>query len=221
MGQRVLLTGGSGMIGGLVLASALADSAVEEVVCLVRRPLEWTHAKLSQVVVKDFLNLAAYEELNAPFDMIFHCQGVYTGAVDAATFEAVTVDYAVAIAERILPTSKEGCFCLFSAMGADRSGTAKAVFARTKGLAETKLAIMGFARLHCFRPAYIYPVTPRKEPNLMYQISRFLYPAIRLLGPKYTIRSDQLASAMYNVGRHGGKREIYENEQIRVRGQSI
>jgi hypothetical protein len=33
---------------------------------------------------------------------------------------------------------------------------------------------LGFPRTHLFRPGYIYPVTPRTEPNLSYRAFRAL-----------------------------------------------
>ena len=38
-------------------------------------------------------------------------------------------------------------------------------FARYKGEAEKALLAAGFSSAYIFRPAYIYPVEPRKEPN--------------------------------------------------------
>jgi hypothetical protein len=50
-------------------------------------------------------------------------------------------------------------------------------FARYKGEAEKTLLSAGFPRIYIFRPACIYPVEPRKEPNLSYRLLRELYPA--------------------------------------------
>jgi hypothetical protein len=91
-------------------------------------------------------------------------------------------------------------------------------FARYKGAAESALLDMGFPRVHIFRPGYIYPVTPRKEPNLMYTISRFLYPLVRRLYPNIGIPSENLAAAMVHAGLYGtGEIEnpILENKDIR------
>ena len=53
---------------------------------------------------------------------------------------------------------------------------------------------------YCFRPAYIYPVHKRKEPNFMYTLSRALYPLIRLFGKNVSIKSTQLARASMSFG---------------------
>ena len=75
-------------------------------------------------------------------------------------------------------------------------------FAPYKGEAEKALLAAGFPRVYIFRPAYIYPVEPRKDPNLSYRIP-----------------ADDLARAMVDVavretGKPGGL--ILENRDIRA-----
>ena len=50
-----------------------------------------------------------------------------------------------------------------------------------------------------FRPAYIYPVEPRKEPNFSYRLLRGIYPVFRVLFPTQVIPADDLARAMVDV----------------------
>ena len=90
-------------------------------------------------------------------------------------------------------------------------------FARYKGEAENALLAAGFPRVYIFRPAYIYPVEPRKEPNFSYRFLRSIYPAFRLLFPSQVIRADDLARVMVDVAVRGaGEREslIFENRDI-------
>jgi uncharacterized protein YbjT (DUF2867 family) len=56
-------------------------------------------------------------------------------------------------------------------------------FARYKGEAENALLASGFASVYIFRPAYIYPVTPRREPNFGYRLLRAIYPAFGCYPP--------------------------------------
>jgi uncharacterized protein YbjT (DUF2867 family) len=72
-------------------------------------------------------------------------------------------------------------------------------FARYKGEAETALSVAGFRSLYIFRPAYIYPVEPRREPNFSYRLLRTIYPAFRTLFPNQVIRADDLARAMVDA----------------------
>jgi len=56
-------------------------------------------------------------------------------------------------------------------------------YARYKGEAEKALLAAEFRRVYIFRPGYIYPVEPRKEPNFTYRLLRRIYPAFRVLSP--------------------------------------
>jgi hypothetical protein len=61
------------------------------------------------------------------------------------------------------------------------------------------LLAAGFPRVYLFRPAYIYPVEPRKEPNFSYRLLRTVYPVFRVLFPNQVIHADDLARAMVDV----------------------
>jgi len=104
-----------------------------------------------------------------------------------------------------------------SGMGADPTGRSRAAFARYKGAAEKALQMVGFHNVYVFRPAYIYPVEPRQEPNLGYRLLRAIYPAFRRLFPGSAIRSDDLARAMVDISvRETTERAnlIFENRDI-------
>jgi uncharacterized protein YbjT (DUF2867 family) len=110
-------------------------------------------------------------------------------------------------------------FPFLSGSGADPTGRSRLAFARYKGEAEKALLAEGFPRVYIFRPAYIYPVEPRKEPNFSYRLLRAIYPVFRLLFPNQVIRADDLARAMVDVvvartGEPGGL--VLENRDIRA-----
>jgi uncharacterized protein YbjT (DUF2867 family) len=93
------------------------------------------------------------------------------------------------------------------------------LFARYKGEAENALLAAGFVHVYIFRPAYIYPGQPRKEPNFGYRLLRAIYPAFRVLFPNQVIRADDLARAMVDAavrrtGEPGGL--VLENRDIRA-----
>jgi uncharacterized protein YbjT (DUF2867 family) len=97
-------------------------------------------------------------------------------------------------------------------------------FARYKGEAEKALLAAGFPGLYIFRPAYIYPVEPRKEPNFSYRLLRAIYPAFRLLFPNQVIRADDLARAMVDVAvQKTAEREsrVLENRDVRAIVESL
>jgi len=95
--------------------------------------------------------------------------------------------------------SSPDAFSFLSGSGADPTGRRRLAFARYKGQAEKVLLAVGFPRVYLFRPAYIYPVEPCKEPNFNYRLIRAIYPVFRVLLPNQVIRADDLARAMVDV----------------------
>ncbi len=77
----------------------------------------------------------------------------------------------------------------------------------------------GFPRVYLFRPAYIYPVQPRKEPNFSYRVLRAIYPAFRVLFPNQVVRADDLARTMVDAAVRGVGNDhgavVFENRDIR------
>lgn len=215
MGKKVIVTGSTGMTGELVLAECLASDAVDTVISIVRRPGGQEHDKLKELVVPDLLNYEASAEDFGDVDAVFFCIGVYTGAVPRDVFRKITVDMPVAFAKQVHQYSPQARFCLLSGAGADRTEKSRMMFAKDKGAVENQLSAMGFGAFHTFRPGYIYPVTPREEPNISYRVSRFLYPIIRLVGRNASIKSTELASGMFVVGVHETTdQEVLENGDI-------
>jgi len=215
MGKHVLITGATGMVGGIVLDRCLESPEVSGVTSLARRTSEITHEKLNEVIIPDFLDLDENAGYFRSVDVVFYCIGVYTGTVDRERFRKITVDYPETLARLVLTKNPGMTFVLLSGAGADRTEKSRMMFAQDKGAIENRLSHMGFQAFHAFRPGYIYPVTPREEPNFTYTLSRILYPVLKLLGPGFSITSTDLSSAMFTVGMEGCDMEILENRDIR------
>ena len=151
-------------------------------------------------------------------DAALFCVGAYTGAVPDEQFKRITYDVTMAFARALREASPEAVFCFLSGMGADRTEKSRTAFARYKGMAENGLLEAGFPRVHVFRPGYIYPVTPREEPNLAYRVSRAIWPALRAVAPNMGISSVELAKGMVMGGLEGTgdhSDPILENRDIR------
>ena len=211
--KKVLIAGSSGMIGGLVLEASLASDQVREVVVLVRKQLAVSNKKLKQIIIDDFVSYDNQLEAFKNLDAAYFCLGVYTGQVSDGLFKLIIVDYAVEFAKRVHTYSPKAKMCLLSGAGADRSEKSKTSFARYKGMAENQISALGM-EFYSLRPGYIYPVAPREEPNFMYRISRLLYPILRLFGDGMSIRSDDLAKALFKIGLEGASTEVLENRDI-------
>jgi uncharacterized protein YbjT (DUF2867 family) len=216
--KRLVIVGVTGMVGGYALGYALDHPSVGRVTAIVRRKLAISHPKLIEVLHQDFAECSALSEVLSAQDAAIFCLGAYTGAVTDAELRTITVDYTVEFARVLHASSPEAAFSFLSGSGADPTGRSRMSFARYKGEAENALLAAGFPRVYLFRPAYIYPVTPRKEPNFTYRLMRAIYPAFRMLFPNQVIRADDLARAMLNVVvQKTAEREtrVFENRDIR------
>jgi len=216
--KRVIITGATGMVGGCALRICLENPDVSLVTAIGRSRTGINHVRLREVVVDDFTDYSALIDSLKNQDAALYCLGVYTGAVSDDLFRCITVDFTLAFAKALHIASPLAAFCFLSGQGADQTQQSRMAFARYKGAAERALLQIAFPRVHLFRPGYIYPVTPRKEPNLMYTIFRFLYPVLRRIYPNIGISSEDLAAAMVHAGLYGtgeNKNPVLENRDIR------
>jgi uncharacterized protein YbjT (DUF2867 family) len=216
--KRLVIVGATGMVGGYSLRYALDHPSVGPVTAIGRRKLGISHPKLTEVLHPDFSDCSALAEALSGQDAAVFCLGAYTGAVSDAKLRTITVDYTIEFARVLRGSSPDAVFSFLSGSGADPTGRSRIAFARYKGEAEKALLAAGFPRVYLFRPAYIYPVEPRKEPNFSYRLLRRIYPAFRVLFPNQVIRADDLGRAMADVavrqtGETGGL--VFENRDIR------
>src|SRR5579872_3510677 len=221
--KRLVIVGATGMVGGYALRYALDQPAVGRVTSIGRRELGISHPKLHEVVHQDFADCSALAPALSDQDAAVFCMGTYTGAVPDAQLRAITVDYTIEFARVLRSSSPDSAFAFLSGNGADPTGRSRIPFARYKGQAETALLAAGFPSVYIFRPAYIYPVEPRKEPNVSYRLLRGIYPAFRVLFPNQVIRADDLARAMVDaaVRGTGNRSPIFENRDIRALADSL
>jgi uncharacterized protein YbjT (DUF2867 family) len=217
--ERLVIVGASGMVGGYALRYALDNPAVKSVTSIGRKNLVISHPKLKEVRHQSFADCSTLADALLGQDAAVYCLGTYTGAVSDAELRTVTADYTIEFARVFRNSSPNAAFSFLSGNGADQTGRSRFAFARYKGMAEKALLEGGFPRVYLFRPAYIYPVQPRKEPTFSYRLIRAVYPVFRLLFPNQVIRADDLASAMVDVVlRETPERQglVFENRDIRT-----
>jgi uncharacterized protein YbjT (DUF2867 family) len=217
--RRLVIVGATGMVGGYALRYALGHPAVGRVTAISRRTLGISHPKLKEVLHRDFADCSALAEPLSGQDASVFCLGTYTGSVPDAELRKITVDYTIEFARVLHGSSPQAAFSFLSGNGADQTGRSRLPFARYKGEAENALLAAGFPRVYIFRPAYIYPVEPRKEPNFSYRLLRAIYPVFRVLFRNQVIPADHLARAMVDVVlQETGERArvVLENRDIRA-----
>jgi uncharacterized protein YbjT (DUF2867 family) len=219
VGQHLVIVGASGMVGGYALRYALDQPAIQCVTAIGRKKLGISHPKLTEILHRDFADCSALKDALSGQDAAVFCLGAYTGAVSDAELRKVTVDYTIEFTRVLLGSSPDAAFSFLSGNGADPTGRSRLPFARYKGEAEKVLLAAGFPRVCIFRPAYIYPIEPRNEPNFSYRLLRGIYPVFRRLFPNLVIRADDLARAMVDAAVRGREERgdlVLENRDIRA-----
>ena len=194
--KRLVIVGATGMVGGYGLRYALDHPAVGRVTAIGRRKLGLSHAKLAEVLHRDFADCSALAEALSGQDAAVFCLGAYTGGVPDAELRTITVDYTIEFARVLRGNSPDAAFSFLSGGGADPTGRSRMAFARYKGEAEKALLAAGFPRVYIFRPAYIHPVERRKEPTFHLRLVASDLPSVsagvpqpgdsgRRLGPRH------------------------------------
>lgn len=212
--MKVIITGSTGMIGGIVLDTCLASDQIDAVTSITRRPSGRQHAKLTEVIHDDFEDYKGLEAHFTDVDVAYFCIGAYTTSVPNALFKKITVDFTKHFADTLKAHSPESRFVFLSGMGADNTEKSRVAFARFKGIAENHLKALNFSALQIFRPGYIYPVEARKEPNFVYRVYRWLYPLINRMAPSSSVTSVQLGEAMFQAGLYPTNKITLENKDI-------
>jgi uncharacterized protein YbjT (DUF2867 family) len=217
--RRLVIVGATGMVGGYALRYALEHATVDRVTVIGRKTLGISHPKLTEVVHRDFGDCSALAVALSNQDAAVFCLGAYTGSVSDAELRTITASYPIEFARVLRTSSPAAAFSFLSGSGADPTGRSRMAFARYKGEAEKALLAAGFPGVYIFRPAYIYPVEPRKEPNFTYRLLRAIYPVFQVLFPNQVIRADDLARAMVDVVVRVAQEPqslVFENRDIRA-----
>ena len=224
--KNVIMTGGTGMIGGKVLELCLKNPKINTITSISRKPLKFEHPKLKQVIHNDFSNFKKIEQHFQNQDVAFYCLGVYTGQVDTEKLREITVDYTKNFSQfcKNNTDEKEFSFNFLSGGGADLTEKSSIPFSKFKGIAENYLLSLNFKNLFIYRPGYIYPGlnSREKEPNISYQIFKSIYPILKSILPSslinnISITSDDLSQAMFQIGIENDeriKKNILENKDL-------
>lgn len=157
--MRLLLAGSTGLVGQHVLALALTDPRVSEVVALARRRLP-AHPKLATRVV-DFKDLPEQADWWRADAVICTLGTTMRAAGSRDAFQRVDKDYPLQVA-RLARQHGTAAYVLNSAMGASTSS--RFFYNRVKGEVERELASLGFRSLTIVRPGFIGGQRQERRP---------------------------------------------------------
>lgn len=195
--KKAIIAGASGLIGNLLCKILLEDNNFSEVTVLLRKPLNYNHPKLKQVIID-------YEQISQSSDYIngdvfYSCLGTTKSKTpDLQEYTKIEYDYCLAFADICVEKSIQQ-FHFISALGANSKSTI--FYNKIKGKTEEALIDKGLISLHLYRPSLL--TGNRKEFRLGERIAILLMKIINplLFGPlkKYqSISAKEVARAMKN-----------------------
>ena len=207
--MKVILFGSTGMVGQGVLRECLRDPEVTEVLAVTRSATGQQHAKLREIVHKDFND---FSPLQLDGDACFWCLGVSSTGLSEADYSRITYDYTMAAAKVLArPTMT---FIFVSGTGAQ--GTA--MWARVKRKTEDALFAMAFKDVYVFRPGMIQPLHGIKSRTRLYNVLYpLLYPLIlvaKLVTPQFVTTTERVGQAMLRISKKGFPKKVLENPDI-------
>jgi uncharacterized protein YbjT (DUF2867 family) len=207
--RRLLLVGATGAVGRQVLALALVDPRIEQVVAPTRRPLP-NHANLYNPVI-DFTHLP----VDAPWwnvDAVICTLGTTIKAAGSqVAFTAVDRDLPIQVA-KLARAAGATRFALNSSLGANPAGN---FYLRTKAEAEAGIRTINYPVFTIVRPSLIDAVREEVRPGekIGLIIARTFRPLIPL---RYrAVKAERIALALLDgVLRDQSGECIIESEQL-------
>ena len=219
--RTALVAGASGLVGGHLLESLLADAAYARVVALGRRRLAAQHPKLEQRIV-DFAALDALSDLPR-VDDVFCCLGTtIKTAGSQEAFRKVDYDYVLAFT-RAGQRASATQFLLVSALGADPAS--RIFYSRVKGELEAEVRRLPYQAIQIFRPSFLMGdrAAPRLAERVALPLARAVAPL--LVGPlrRYRpIQAADVARAMVQIAKEAPRGpNVFEYDGIMAAARSV
>ncbi|MCD8524194.1 MAG: hypothetical protein LRY72_18325 [Saccharospirillaceae bacterium] len=190
--RRVLLTGGSGLIGHALLPILLQRDWVGQILLPLRQPQSWCAAH-PQLAADNRIQVLTYDELFAsqqPVDLMLCALGTTQAKAGKAGLRAV--DYQLVV-DCAVWAEQQGAelVSVVSALGANRRSLF--FYNRVKGDMEQALERLDIASLHLWQPSVL--IGARGEFRLAEHLSGWLL-RLPVWGDAQALRGERIARAM-------------------------
>jgi uncharacterized protein YbjT (DUF2867 family) len=216
--MRVLLFGGSGMVGQGVLKECEKDPEISEVLAIGRTAFGGTGGKVRELALPDLYDLSGVEAQLIGFDACFFCLGVSAGGMTEADYRHVTYDLTISVARTLVRLNPGMIFEYVSGASTDSTEKGPAMWARVKGATENELLRMGFRGAYMFRPGVIQPLdgirSKTKSYRVMYVVIGPILPLLKRLFPKYVTSTAEVGKAMIRVAKVGNATPVIAADVI-------
>ena len=219
MNVKTIIFGATGMVGQGVLHECLKHPLVESVLVINRRSCGVQHAKLTEIIHKDFFDLSPIKAQLAGYNAAYFCMGVSSFGMKESDYRRVTYDLTLHVARTLAEVNPDMTFTYVSGSGTDSSEQGRTMWARVKGKTENALLEL-FPKSYMFRPGYIQPTHGLKNAYKMYRILAPFYPLWKSLFPKYVCTLEDLGLSMIHATLNAPEKTIFKNPDIRVLAQN-
>lgn len=207
------------MVGEGVLHECLNHPDVESVLIINRRPGNFSHPKLKEIIHDDFYEPSKIEDQLKDYNACYFCLGTTSVGKNEEVYTKITYDLTKNFADTLVKLNPEMTFCYVSGSGTDSSEKGKIMWARVKGRTENYILNLGFKNAYAFRPALILPTKGLKNTLTPYKILFPLLPVIKLLFPKYVCSLKEIGLAMINCVTKGYEKNVLEVKDIKKRAK--
>jgi uncharacterized protein YbjT (DUF2867 family) len=216
--MRVLLFGGSGMVGQGVLRECVRDSEITEVLAVGRSALGAVEGKVRELVCADLYDLSGVAGELTGFDACFFPLGISSGGMSEAEYRRVTYELTLSVARTLVRLNPGMVFEYVSGAGTDSTGKGRTMWARVKGQTENKLLGLGFKGAYMFRPGVVQPLDGIRSKTaryrMFYAILGPLLPLVKKMFPKWVTSTEELGRAMIRVAKVGYSKGVIEAGEI-------
>lgn len=216
--MRVLIFGGSGMVGQGVLLECVRDGEISDVLLVGRSASGLAGGKVRELVCADLFDLLGVESELTGFDACFFCLGVSAGGMSEAEYRRMTYELTTSVARRLVRLNPAMVFEYVSGAGTDSTERGKTMWARVKGQTENALLGMGFKGAYMFRPGVIVPMDGIKSKTKAYRVFYAIFgpvlPLAKKMFPKRVTSTQELGRAMIKVAKVGWESWVVEAGDI-------
>lgn len=211
--MKIIITGATGMIGEGVLLATLNHPAITGILMVNRRTSQLRHPKLSELIVKNFIDLDAHSTQLTGYDGCFYCAGISSFGMNEEKYKHITFYTTMMFAQKLADLNPHMTFFYLSGLYADSSEDGKIMWARVKGKTENALLKLRFRDVYSFRPGFIIPLKAQKNTRLIYKLLNLIYPFVF---PNQTLKYDEIATALVRILESGCKEKILEIKDLKL-----
>ena len=210
---NIIITGATGMVGEGVLLECLQNNAVAKVLLISRRHYDYSHPKLKELLVPDFMQIEKHRNELQGYDGCFFCAGVSSVGMNEADYTRITYNTTLHFAETLAAVNPSMVFDYVSGSHTDSSEKGKLMWARVKGKTENDLMKLSLKGQYNFRPGFMKPVEGQRNVKWFFKPVIWLFPH---LFPAQSLTLHEVGRAMINTVTKGYPKKVLEIRDIKA-----